>query len=161
MKDKDLVHTKEVAKHLLCLSGSKNVQSTFCTFCAFQVHLMMAFSDLIQKYALEKNNLVHKSQQIFSPSSLNVVGILLGDGPFLCDNGMVNLHSSKGTHRVTYMYQNDFGSYGGPKTEKLSKFFIKRNEFGAKGNHSASEECLYSREEIQGLRCKRDSPCAA
>ena len=77
---------------------------------------------------------------------LNNVGIYLRDGPFSSDNGLVNLHPSKGSHWVCYINENYFDSYGCVCPKKLSKFIIKRNGY-----------CLYSEYHIQ----KNDSYCAS
>ena len=88
--------------------------------------------------------------QVLSPLSLNDVGIFLRDGPFESDIGIVNLHPSKGTHWICYIYGNYFDSYGCVCPKKLSKFIIKRNGY-----------CLYSEYKIQGRTNKQDSFCAS
>ena len=77
---------------------------------------------------------------------LNDVGIYILDGPFSTDIGIVNLHPSKGSHWVFYIYENYFDSYGAVCPKKLSKFIIKRYGY-----------CLYSEYKIQ----KNDSYCAS
>ena len=89
-------------------------------------------------------------QQVLSSSGLNDVGIYLRDGPFLKDNGIVNLLPSKGTLWVFYINENYFDSCGCVCPNKLSKFIIKRNGF-----------CLYSEYKIQCLTSERDSYCAS
>ena len=77
---------------------------------------------------------------------MNDVGIYLRDASFSIDIGIVNLHPSKGTHRVCYINENFLDSYGCVPPKKLSKFIIKRNGY-----------CLYSEHQIQ----KNDSFCAS
>ena len=81
---------------------------------------------------------------------MNDVGIYLRDGPNKTDVGIVNLHPSKGTHRVCYISENYFDSYGCSPPNKVSKLIIKRYGY-----------CLYSEYKIQGLRNKTDSYCAS
>ena len=108
---------------------------------------MMTFNDFIKKYKLKNEATSNiKIQQVLSSLSLNDVGIYLRDGPFSSDNGIVNLHPSKGTHWVCYINENYFDSYGCSPPKKLSKFIIKRNGY-----------CLYSEFQIQ----KNDSFCAS
>ena len=108
---------------------------------------MMTFNDFIKKYELKNKATSNKKiQNILSSLSLNDVGIYLRDGPFKSDIGFVNLHPSKGTHWVCYIYENYFDSYGVVCPKKLSKFIIKRNGY-----------CLYSEYQIQ----KNDSYCAS
>ena len=96
---------------------------------------MMIFNDFFKKYNLRNKATSNiKILQIqLNSIGLNNVGIYLRDGPFSSDIGIVNLHPSKGTHWVCYIHQNYFDSYGVVCPKKLSKFFIKRNEY-----------CLYS-----------------
>ena len=100
---------------------------------------ILTFNDFI-----EKNNLKNKAtsnikiQQVLSSLSLNDVGISLRDSLFSADVGIVNLHPTKGTHRVCYINENYFDSYGCSLPKKLSKFIIKRNGY-----------CLYSEYQIQ------------
>ena len=108
---------------------------------------MMTFNDFVKKFDLKNkatSNL--KIQQVLSSLSLKDIGIYLRDGPFKSDIGIVNLHPSKGTHWVCYIYENYFDSYGCVCPKKLSKFNIKRNGY-----------CLYSEYQIQ----KNDSFCAS
>ena len=108
---------------------------------------MMTFNDFIKKHNLKNKATSNiKIQNILSSLSLNDVGIYLRDGPFSSDIGIVNLHSSKGTHWVCYINENYFDSYGCSPPKKLSKFIIKRNGY-----------CLYSEYQIQ----KNDSYCAS
>ena len=107
----------------------------------------MTFNDFIKKYNLKNKPTSNiKIQQILSSLGLNDVGIYLRDGVFKSDIGIVNLHPSKGSHRVCYLNENYFDSYGVTCPKKLSKFIIKRNGF-----------CLYSEYQIQ----KNDSFCAS
>ena len=102
---------------------------------------MMTFNDLITKYKLRNKATSNiKIQQVLSSLSLNEVEIYLRYGPFESDVGIVNLHPSKGTHWVSYLYENYFDSYGFAPPKKLSKFFIKRNGY-----------CLYSEYQIQKM----------
>ena len=87
-----------------------------------------------------------KTQKVLTSVGLDNVNIYLRDGPFSSDIGIINLHPSKGTHWVCYIYENYFDSYGVVCSKKLSKFFIKRNGY-----------CLYSEYQIQ----KNDSYCAS
>ena len=108
----------------------------------------MSFNDFFRKYNLKnKATSIIKTQQALSSLSLNDIGIFLGDGPFLSDIGIVNLHPSKGSHWVfCYINENYFDSNGCVCPEKLSKFIRKRNEY-----------CLDSECQNQ----KNDSFCAS
>ena len=107
----------------------------------------MTFNEFIKKYKLKNKATSNiKFQQILSSLSLNDVAIYLRDGPFSSDNGIVNLHPSKGTHWVCYINENCFDSYGVICPKKLSEFIIKQNGF-----------CFYSEYQIQ----KNDSFCAS
>ena len=108
---------------------------------------MITFNDFVQKHNL-KNIATSdiKIQQVLSTISLKDVGICLRDGPFESDIGIVNLHPSKVTHWVCFIYENYFHSYGCVCPKKLSKIIIKRNVY-----------CLYSEYQIQ----KNDSFCAS
>ena len=108
---------------------------------------MMIFNNFVRKYDLKNKATSNKKiQQVLSSLSLNDIGILLRDGPFESDIGIVNLHPSKGTHWVCYINENYFDSYGFVCPKKLSKFIIKQNGY-----------CLYSEYQIQ----KNDSFCAS
>ena len=73
----------------------------------------MTFKDFIEKYKLKNKATSHiKIQQVLSSLSLNDVGICLRDGSFKSDNGVVNLHPSKGSHWICYINENYFDSYG-------------------------------------------------
>ena len=109
--------------------------------------MILTFNEFIKKHNLKNKATSNiKIQQALSSLSLNDVGIYLRDGPFIFDIGIVNLHPSKGTYWVCYIYENFFDSYGVVCPKKLSKFFIKRNGY-----------CLYSEYQIQ----KNDSFCAS
>ena len=91
---------------------------------------MMTFNDFIKKYEIKNKATSNiKIQNILSSLSLNDVGIYLRDGPFKSDIGIVNLHPSKGSHWVCYIYENYFDSYGVVCPKKLSKVIIKRNGY--------------------------------
>ena len=108
---------------------------------------MITFNDFIKKYKYKNKPTSNiKIQQVLLCLSLNDVGIYLRDRPFKSDIGIVNLHPSKGSHWVCYIYENYFESYGVVCPKKLSKFIIKRNKY-----------CLYSEYQIQ----KNDSYCAS
>ena len=100
---------------------------------------MITFNEFVKEYKLENkatSNL--KIQKVLSSLSLDGVGIYLRDAPFKSNIGIVNLHTSKGTHSVCYINEIYFDSYGCLTPKKLSKFIIKRNEY-----------CLYSEYQIQ------------
>ena len=106
----------------------------------------MTFNDFIKKHNLKNKATSNiKIKQILNSIGLKNVGIYLRDDPFKSDIGIVNLHSSKGSHWVCYINENYFDSYGCVCPKKLSKF-IKRNRY-----------CLYSEYQIQ----KNDSYCAS
>ena len=107
----------------------------------------MTFNDFIKKYNLRNKATSNiKIQQVLSSLSLNDLGDFLRDGTFDTDVGIVNLHPSKGTHWVCYIYENYFDSYGCAPPKLLSKFIVRQNEY-----------CLYSEYQIQ----KNDSFCAS
>ena len=67
----------------------------------------MTFNDFVRKHNLKNKATSNiKTQQVLSFLSLNDIGILLGDGPFSSDIGIVNLHPPKGTHWVFYVNEN-------------------------------------------------------
>ena len=111
----------------------------------------MTLNAFVRKHDVKNKAISNtKIRQVFSSSGLSEIGIYLGDGPFLSDIGIVNLHPSKGTHWVVYINENYIDSYGCAPPQKLSKFIIKR-----------CEHCLYSEYKIRGLTNKRDSYCAS
>ena len=111
----------------------------------------MSFNDFVHKYKLKNQaTSIIEIQQVLLSLSFKDVGIYLRDGPFSTDNGGVNLHPSKGTHRVCYKNENYFASYGCVCPKKQSKFIKKR--YG---------RCLYSEYKIQGLTIKTDYYCAS
>ena len=74
------------------------------------------------------------------------VGNFLRGRPFLSDNGVAKLYTSKGTHWFCNINENYFDCYDAVCPKKLSKFVIKRNR-----------HCLYSEYQIQ----INDSFCAS
>ena len=73
----------------------------------------MKFNEFIKKYKLKDKATSNVDiNRVLSSLSLNEVGIYLRHGPFESDIGIVNLHPSKGTHWVCYIYENYFDSYG-------------------------------------------------
>ena len=92
--------------------------------------MILTFNEFIKKHNLRNKATSNiKTQQVLSSFSLNDVGIYLRDGPFESDIGIVNLHPSKGTHWICYVYDNYFDSYGCVCPKKLSKFNIKRDGY--------------------------------
>ena len=88
---------------------------------------MMAFSDFINKYGLEKKTTSNiDNQQVLSSLSLNDVGIYLRGGPFSSHIGFVNLHPSKGTHWVCYIHEGYSDRYGIVCPKKLFIFILKK-----------------------------------
>ena len=109
--------------------------------------MILTFNDFVLKHKLKNKATSNiKIQQIPSCLGLSDVEIYLRDGPFKSDIGIVNLHKSIGTHRVCYINENYFASYGCVCPKKLSKFIIKRNGY-----------CLYLEHQIQ----KNDNFCAS
>ena len=86
----------------------------------------MTFNEFVRKHILKNKATSKKTQQVLSSLSLNDVRICLRDGPFSIDNGIVNIHSSRGTHWVYYVNENYFDSDGCSPPQNLSKFIIKR-----------------------------------
>ena len=108
---------------------------------------MMTLNKFNKEYILKiKATLNIKIQQVLSSLSLDGVGIYLRDGPFKFDISFVNLRPSKGIHRVCFIKENYFYTYGCVCPKKVSKFIIKRNK-----------HCLLSEYQIQ----KIDSCCAS
>ena len=108
---------------------------------------MMRFNDFVKKFDLENKATSNmKIQKVLTSIGLDNVNIYLRDGPFSSDIGIVDLHTSKGSHWVCYINENYFDSYGVVCPKKLSKFIIKRNGY-----------CLYSEYQIQ----KNASYCAS
>ena len=108
---------------------------------------MIAFNEFARKHNLKNKPTSNiKIQQVFDSIRLINVGTYLGDGPFSSDIGLVNLHTSKGTHWVCYVNENYFDSYGCVCSENLSKYIIKRDSY-----------CLSSEYQKQ----KNDSFCAS
>ena len=83
----------------------------------------------------KKHNLRNKAtsnskiQHVLSSLSLDDVEIYLGNGLFLGDIGVVNLHPSKGTHWVCYINENYFDSYGCVNIQKTDIDYIQNNRF--------------------------------
>ena len=73
----------------------------------------MTLKSFIEKYKLKNHATLNKKiQQVVCSIGFNNVGIHLRDGPCHSDIGIVNLHPTKGTHWVAYIYENYFDSYG-------------------------------------------------
>ena len=109
--------------------------------------IIMSLNDFNKKYNLQnKTTSNFEILQVLSSLSLNDVAIYLREGPFESDTGVVNLHSSKGTHWVCYIIENYFDSYGCVCPKKRCIFIIKRNG-----------HCLYSENHFQ----KNDSFCVS
>ena len=73
--------------------------------------MILIFNDFIKKYKLKNKATSNiKIQQVLNSIGLCNVGIYLRDGPFPTDIGIVNLHPSKGSHRVCYINENYFDS---------------------------------------------------
>ena len=65
---------------------------------------MMSFNEFVRKYNLKNKATSNKKiQQVLSSLSVNDEGSYLRDGPFSSDIGIVNLHSSEGTHWICYI----------------------------------------------------------
>ena len=112
---------------------------------------MISSKDFIKEYNLKNKTTSNmKIQQVLSSLRLNDIGIYLRDGPFKSDIGIVNLHSTKGTHCVCQINENYFGIYGCAPPNELSKFILKGNG-----------HCLNSEIKIQGLKIKGDPYCPA
>ena len=79
----------------------------------------MTFNEFIKKHNLKnKATSIIKIQQVLNSIGLKNVGIYLRDEAFESDIGIVNLHPSKGTHWVCYIYENIFDSYGSVPPKK-------------------------------------------
>ena len=73
----------------------------------------MTFNSFIEKYKLKNQATTNKKiQQVVCSIGLSNVGIHLRDGPFRSDIGIINIHPTKGTHRVAYLTEIYFDSYG-------------------------------------------------
>ena len=73
----------------------------------------MMFNDFVHKHNLKNKATSNiKIQKVLQSIGLDSVGVYLRDGSFSSDIGAVNLHPSKGTHRVCYINENHFNSYG-------------------------------------------------
>ena len=108
---------------------------------------VQSFNAFVRKYNLKNKATSNINiQQVLSFLSLNDVGIILRDGPFESDTGIVNLHPTKGTHWVCYINENYFDGCGYVCPKKLSKFIMKGNGY-----------CFNSEYKTQGLTKKRDS----
>ena len=88
----------------------------------------MTFNEFVQKYHLKNKATSNiKSQQVISSLGSSEIGIYLRVGPFQSDEGIVNLHPTKGTHWVCYINENWFDSYGVVCPKNLFKNIIKWN----------------------------------
>ena len=89
---------------------------------------MMLFNAFVHKYNLKnKTTSSIKINQLLSALPLNDVVIFSRDEPFVSDIGIVNLHSSEGTHWVAYINGKVCDSYGCAPPQNLSHFIIKQN----------------------------------
>ena len=105
------------------------------------------FKEFIKKFNLKNKATTNiRFQQILCSIGLNDVGIYLPDGAFESDIGIVNLHTSKGTHWICYTNETYSDSFGCAPPKKLSKFIIKQNGY-----------CIYSQNQLQ----KIDNFCAS
>ena len=91
-----------------------------------------------------------KPYQVLCSIGLNNVGIILRDGIFESDIGIVKLHPSRGTQWIAHINESTFDSSGSDPTQRLSKSTIKPNG-----------QSLYSEYKIQGLTNKRGAYCAS
>ena len=67
--------------------------------------MILTFNEFVKKHNLRNNETSNiKIQQVLSSLFLNDVGFYLRDGPCKSDLGIVNLHPSKGTHWICYIY---------------------------------------------------------
>ena len=65
----------------------------------------MAFNEFIKKYNLKNKATSNiKIQQVLNSIGLNNVNFYLRDGPFSSDIGIVDLHPSRGSHWICYIY---------------------------------------------------------
>ena len=81
---------------------------------------MMTFNDFIKNIKMKNKPTSNmKIYENLSSLGLGNVGIFLRDGPFETDTGLVNLHSSKGTHWVCYTNEIYFDRYRGFCPKKL------------------------------------------
>ena len=109
--------------------------------------MLRNFNNFVHRYIFkDKKTSKIKIQQVLSSLNLNDINFIVRDGPFSSDIGIVKLHPSKRSHRMCYINENYFDSYGCVCPEKLSKFNMKQYR-----------HCLYSEYKIQGLSSKRDS----
>ena len=84
--------------------------------------MMLSLNEFMQKNKLENEAMSNiKIQPVCKD-----VDIFLRVCPFISDNGIVNLLSTKKSHWVAYINQNYIDSYAMCPPEKLSKFIIKR-----------------------------------
>ena len=75
--------------------------------------MIMSFNDFNKSYNLKNKSTSNiKIYQVLFSTGLDNVDIHLTDGPFSSDVGIVNLHPSKGTHRVVYINEVYFENYG-------------------------------------------------
>ena len=88
-------------------------------------------NDFVHKYMLKNKATSNiKVYEVLKNMGLDTrVGIYLRDGPFLSEIGIVNLHTSKGTHWVSYKNEIYFDSYRVVCQKKLAKFIIKQNSY--------------------------------
>ena len=99
---------------------------------------------------MKQHQLYIYTQQVLSSNGLDNVDIILRDGFFSSDIGIVNLHPFRGTHGLLDIHEDYFDSYGCAPPQKLSKIKIIRNGY-----------CSFSEYKIQGLTNKRDGYCAS
>ena len=108
---------------------------------------MITFNEFIKKYNLKNKATSNiKIYEVLKKIGLDSkTGIYLRDGDFLTNDGIVNLHPSRGTHWVLYVKDCYFDSYGCPPPKKLLNYLKNKNK-----------KCIYSEYQIQ----KNDSFCA-
>ena len=91
---------------------------------------MMSLNDFVNKNKLKNEATSNiKIQQVLSSLSLNDVGKYLRHGPISSTIGIANLDPTKGKHRVAYINEKHFDSYGCSPPNKLSLFSKKRKGY--------------------------------
>ena len=90
----------------------------------------MSFNDFNNKYKLKNEATSNiKIYQVLLSLPLSDVGIYLRDGSFKVDIGTLNLHPTKSTHWVFYIYECYFDLYGITPPKKLSRVIIKQSGY--------------------------------
>ena len=86
----------------------------------------LSFKEFVEKYGLKNEATSNvKIKKILGLLKLNSTGIYMRDDKFTTTSGIVNTHPSVGTHRVMFINEFYFDSYGCPPPTNIMNHIEK------------------------------------